>query len=416
MFSQQLNPGRHHPSKPANKGGTSNARCSHFGGEELRVVEEENSPGEGDAHLAKKSENHGGPVVGEHPLRDEDNGEERETTEEDGEEVGNSPTPVEEEENGRSVGRDLQQARDGEVEVDVGSSSQSPHVERQAVVGEGVDEPVVVEDESLRPHVPVPKEVQDCPPLQTAVRALDGLKFEVSWKLDIVIFSSRSQDLLGLLYSAHGEQPARALWQEAVHEEGEEAGQGGVEHQLPPVPEQEGQQSQGEPARHPDKHGAQTHHRVPLTTNKLQHVGEERLEDGDDEEGIENSADNEANIVRHLRSEDTSDGHSHQQGNHHSLPAVNISQDSECEDPEHHAYKVQGLGQRGQVVSAADETELACYRRYKVSLVEFPFITGSSLRTVGDFKFPFVVIFPVYQRSDRELGLAHQLSTFMRGC
>ena len=187
---------------------------------------------------------HDGPVVVEHPLRDADDGEEREPTEEDGEKVGNSTAPVEKDENGCSVGRDLQEAGDGEVEVDVGSSSQGPHVERQPVVSKGVDEPVIIKYESLSPHVLVPEQVQDSSPLQTGLRALDGAKFEVSWKCDVVILSSSSQDLLSLLNPAHREQPAGALGQDAVHEEGEEGGEGGVEHQLSPVSQEEGEQSQ----------------------------------------------------------------------------------------------------------------------------------------------------------------------------
>ena len=302
---------------------------------------------------------------------------------------------MEEDEDGCSVGRDLQQAGDREVEVDVGSPRQRPHVERQPVVSEGVDEPVVVKYESLGPHVPVAEQVQDRPPPpHTGLRALDGPQFEVSRKFDVVVLRSGPEDLLRLLQPAHGEEPAGALREDPVHGDGEEAGQGGEEDQLPPVPQEEGEQSQWEPAGHPDKHRAQTDHRVPGPAYKLQHVGKKRLEDGDDEESVENSADDEGEIAGHLRGEDPRDGHPDQQRHHHRLPAVEVCQDPECEDPEDHPDEVQSLGQGGQVISAADEAELAFYRRYKVSLVEFPFITAS-LRAVSLIKSPFVVILPV---------------------
>ena len=68
VLAQQLYPGRDHAAEPPDEGGAADARGSDLGGQQLRRVEEEHRPGEGDAHLAHQRHGHRRPVVREHAL------------------------------------------------------------------------------------------------------------------------------------------------------------------------------------------------------------------------------------------------------------------------------------------------------------------------------------------------------------
>ena len=74
-----------------------------------------------------------------------------------------------------------------------------PHVERQPVKGEGADKPVVVEDQSLGPHVRILEQVQKgLLPLLLLFSLVDRSKFEVFRKDYVVELSTFLHNFLCL--------------------------------------------------------------------------------------------------------------------------------------------------------------------------------------------------------------------------
>ena len=73
----------------------------------------------------------------------EHDAEERDTAQQHRYEVWHPPAPPLEDEQGGQVGGDLEDATQGEVQVDVRATSQLAHVQRQAEVGKGVDKPII---------------------------------------------------------------------------------------------------------------------------------------------------------------------------------------------------------------------------------------------------------------------------------
>ena len=128
----------------------------------------------------------------------EGDAEQREAVDEEGRGVGNATAAVKDSQQRGQVGGSLYEAGEAEVEMEAGARARDlAHVEREAVEGEGADKPVVVEDQSLGPHVGILQQVQKCL-LPLFLSLVDRSQFEVFRKGYLVVFSTFLHNLFCL--------------------------------------------------------------------------------------------------------------------------------------------------------------------------------------------------------------------------